>query len=94
MALDWQTKLIQPAVSAPHGFYSLATPTFRGSTTILPSAADVADHWVQIQRPYRYGSYGTPTTLELGARIAEIEGAEHCFITPGGQAAIALIYLA
>ena len=94
MALDWRSKLIQPAASAPHGFRSLATPTFRGSTTILPSATDVADHWIQFQRPYRYGSYGTPTTLELGARIAEIEGAEHCFITPAGQAAIALIYLA
>ena len=94
MALDWQSKLIQPAASAPHGFHSLATPTFRGSTTILPSAADVADHWIGLPRPYRYGSYGTPTTLELGARIAEIEGGEYCFITPGGQAAIALIYLA
>jgi cystathionine beta-lyase len=94
VALDWRSKLIHPAASAPHGFSSLATPTFRGSTTILPSAADVADHWNQSQRPYRYGSYGTPTTLELGARIAELEGAEHCFITPGGQTAIALIYLA
>jgi cysteine-S-conjugate beta-lyase len=94
VALDWRSKLIHPTASAPDGFHSLATPTFRGSTTILPSAADVEDHWDQSQRPYRYGSYGTPTTLELGARIAELEGAEHCFITPGGQAAIALIYLA
>jgi len=31
--------------------------------------------------------------LELGARIAEIEGARHSFVVPGGQAAIALIYL-
>lgn len=32
--------------------------------------------------------------VELGARIAEIEGARHSFVVPGGQAAIALIYLA
>jgi len=94
VALDWRSKLIQPAASAPPGFRSLATPTFRGSTTILPNVEDVADHWIEFPRPYRYGSYGTPTTLELGARIAELEGAEHCFITSGGQAAIALIYLA
>jgi len=93
VALNWRSKLIQPAASAPPGFRSLATPTFRGSTTILPTATDVADHWIEFQRPYRYGSYGTPTVLELGARIAELEGGEHSFITPAGQAGIALIYL-
>jgi cystathionine beta-lyase len=93
MTLNWRSKLIHPAASAPQGFRSLVTPTFRGSTTILESAADVSDDWDQFQTPYRYGLYGTPTTLELGARIAELEGARHCFITPGGQAAITLIYL-
>jgi cystathionine beta-lyase len=93
MTLNWRSKLIHPAVSVPQGFRSLAAPTFRGSTTILQSAADVTDHWDQSKTPYRYGLYGTPTTLELGARIAELEGGEHCLITPGGQAAIALIYL-
>ena len=42
---------------------------------------------------YSYGLYGTPTSLELAAGIASIEGAK-TFIVPGGQAAIALIYLA
>jgi cystathionine beta-lyase len=93
MTLDWRSKLIHPTAAAPQGFRSLATPTFRGSTTILRSAGDVTDHWDQSETPYRYGLYGTPTTLELGARIAELEGGAHCFITPGGQAAIALIYL-
>jgi cysteine-S-conjugate beta-lyase len=93
MALDWRSKLMHPTAAAPAGFRSLATPTFRGSTTLLRSAADVADHWDQSRTPYRYGFYGTPTTLELAARIAELEGGAHCFITPGGQAAIAMIYL-
>ena len=93
MTLDWRSKLIHPKAAAPPGFRSLATPTFRGSTTILSGAVDVTDHWDQSQAPYRYGLYGTPTTLELAARIAELEGGEHCFITPGGQAAIALIYM-
>jgi cysteine-S-conjugate beta-lyase len=93
MTLDWRSKLIHPTAAAPQGFRSLATPTFRGSTTILRSAGDVTDHWDQSQTAYRYGLYGTPTTLELGARIAELEGGAHCFLTPGGQAAIALIYL-
>jgi cystathionine beta-lyase len=93
MTLDWRSKLIHPAAAAPQGFRSLVAPIFRGSTTILGSARDVADHWDPSQTPYRYGSYGTPTTFELAARIAELEGGEHCFITPGGQAAITLIYM-
>ena len=91
MALNWRSRLIHPGGSAPVGFRSLATPTYRGSTTLLASASDVSDGWDQSQTPYRYGLYGTPTTLELAARIAELEGARHCFIAPGGQAAIALI---
>ncbi len=40
------------------------------------------------------GRYGTPTTLELAARVAELEGGHRCFITPGGQSALVLVYLA
>jgi cystathionine beta-lyase len=94
MTLHWRSKLIHPAAAAPQGFRSLTVPTYRGSTTILPGAADVSDHWDHTRTPYRYGLFGTPTTLELAARIAELEGGKHCFITPGGQAAIALIQMA
>lgn len=93
MPLSWQSKLIHPQARAPEGFQSLATPTYRGSTTLFPSAGRVLDHWDQQQVPYSYGLYGTPTSLELGARIAELEGGRHCFLTPGGQAAISLIGL-
>jgi len=93
MPLDWRTKLIHPQVSAPRGFHSLVTPIYRGSTTLFESATDVTDDWDQTHVHYSYGLYGTPTTFELGARIADLEGGAHCFITPGGQAAIALIDL-
>jgi cystathionine beta-lyase len=69
-------------------------PTYRGSTVLFEHQADVSDDWRQTENGYTYGLYGTPTVLELGARIAEIEGAHHSFVVPGGQAAIALIYLA
>lgn len=94
MNLDWRTKLIHPQVAAPEGFRSLATPTYRGSTTLFESAANVTDDWDQTRVPYSYGLYGTPTTFELAARLADLEGGTHCFLTPGGQAAIALIYFA
>jgi cysteine-S-conjugate beta-lyase len=94
MTLDWRSKLIHPQVTAPGGFRSLVTPIYRGSTTLFESAADVTDYWDQTQVRYSYGLYGTPTSLELAARIADLEGGTHCFVTPGGQAAIALIYFA
>jgi cystathionine beta-lyase len=94
MPLDWRTKLIHPRVSAPEGFHSLATPIYRGSTTLFESATDVTDDWDQTRARYTYGLYGTPTTFELAVRIADLEGGAHCFITPDGQAAIALIDLA
>jgi cysteine-S-conjugate beta-lyase len=92
--LKWRSKLIHPSTKVPGGFKSLAVPTYRGSTTVLASAADVLDHWDQTKTPYRYGLYGTPTTLELAGRIAELESGRYCFITPGGQAAIALVQFA
>lgn len=90
--MHWRSKLIHPDVAVPEGFRSLATPVYRGSTVLFGRQADVTDDWRQNARGYTYGLYGTPTTLELAARIAQIEGARHTFVVPGGQAAIALIY--
>jgi cysteine-S-conjugate beta-lyase len=92
--MHWRSKLIHPGAHAPDNFRSLVTPTYRGSTVVFQRQADVSDDWRQTENGYSYGLYGTPTALELGARIAEIEGAHHSFVVPGGQAAISLIYLA
>src|SRR3954470_14228441 len=91
--LHWRTKLIHSAAEAPPGFRSLATPVYRGSTTIFNTLAEAYQGW-RPGGPYTYGIYGTPTPLKLAARIAEIERARHTFIVPSGQAAIALVYLA
>ncbi len=92
--MDWRTKLLDPAPRARSDYRSLATPVYRGSTVVFHSQADVTDDWRQAENGYSYGLYGTPTTLELAARLADLEGARHTFIVPGGQAAIALVYLA
>jgi cystathionine beta-lyase len=89
-----KTRVLHPETSAPRGFKSLATPVFRGSTTLFDRAADVRDTWNHDETPYTYGSYGTPTTLELAARLADLEGARRCFITPSGQSALVLVYVA
>ena len=38
MPLDWRTNLIHSQAAVPEGFQSLATPTYRGSTTSFGSA--------------------------------------------------------
>ena len=86
------TRLIHPERYASTDFTSLAVPTYRGSTVVFRSLADVGD--ANDESQYRYGLYGTPTTRDLAIRIAALEGAEHCLIVPSGQAAIALPYLA
>jgi len=94
MTKTWKTKLIHPDAHAPEGFSSLAPATHRGSTVLFPNAAAVQDTWDQHAVGYTYGLYGTPTTLELAARICELENGYRTFITPGGQAAISLINFA
>src|SRR5215813_13102864 len=91
---DWQTKLIHSDATAPEGFRSLSTPVYRGSTVLFQHAADVNDNWNQHEAGYTYGLYGTPTTLELAAKVCELENGFRTFITPGGQTAISLIQLA
>jgi cystathionine beta-lyase len=94
MPKNWKTKLIHSDAHAPEGFRSLSTPVYRGSTVLFLNAAAVDDAWDQYEVGYTYGLYGTPTTLELAARICELEKGFRTFITPGGQGAIALINLA
>lgn len=91
MSRSWQTRLLHSAVALPEGYRSLATPVYRGSTTLFPSASAVTDRWDQERVGYTYGLYGTPTSLELAARICELEQGRHTILTPGGQSAISLI---
>ncbi len=93
MSDGWETRLIHPTRHAPEGFRSLVPGVFRASTTLYETVADAQDA-ERRGKPYEYGLSGTPTTLELAARIAELEGAHHTVIAPGGLAAILLVNLA
>ena len=94
MQKKWSTKLIHSDVKVPEGFRSLNTPVYRASTVLFPDAASVSDEWDQYEVGYTYGLYGTPTVLELAARICELEKGYRTLVTPGGQSAISLINLA
>jgi cysteine-S-conjugate beta-lyase len=94
MTKSWRTKLIHTDATVPEGYRSLAAAVRRGSTTLFRSAAAATDQWDQYKVGYTYGLYGTPTTLELAARICELEKGKYTVLAPGGQAAISLIDLA
>jgi cystathionine beta-lyase len=94
MPKQWKTKLIHSDAAIPEGFRSLNTPVYRASTVVFPKAAAVNDCWDQYEHGYTYGLYGTPTALELAARICELEGGYRTILTQGGQAAIALVNVA
>src|SRR5260370_38569311 len=91
MTKTWQTKLIHSDAKIPTGYKSLAMPVYRGSTTVFPSAASVKDTWDQHKVGYTYGLYGTPTALELPARVCELESGKHTILPPAAQAAVSSI---
>ena len=45
MTKNWRTRLIHSDAKIPQGYRSLASPTFRGSTTLFPSSSVVTDTW-------------------------------------------------
>lgn len=94
MPKKWSTRLIHSDAKIPEGFRSLSTPVYRGSTVLFRDAAAVRDEWDQYKVGYAYGLYGTPTVLELAARICELENGYRTLLTPGGQCAISFINFA
>jgi cystathionine beta-lyase len=91
---DWKTRLIHTDVKVPEGFESLASPVYRGSTVVFSDTSSTHTEWNQEELGYAYGLHGTPTTLELAARIAELEGGTRTLLLPSGLAAIGLVDLA
>ena len=94
MTKDWKTRLIHTDASVPEGFESLTAPVYRGSTVVFPDTSSMRTDWNQEELGYAYGLHGTPTTLELAARIAELEGGTRTLLTPSGLAAIGVVDLA
>lgn len=89
-----QTLLTTTDYRAPEGFAAFPTAIHHASTVLFKDVAALrARNW-QDKNAYTYGLHGTPTTFTLEARLAEIEGGEHCLLAPSGLAAIAMIDLA
>jgi cystathionine beta-lyase len=76
------------------GFDAVQPGVFKASTTFFPNmAAWRRRDWLS-KESFIYGPHGTPTTFELEAKIAALEGAAHALLCPSGLNAIALVYMA
>ncbi|MBB6132897.1 cystathionine beta-lyase [Massilia aurea] len=86
-----QTTLVHSDYVAPAGFDAFPPATHRASTVLFANTATMrASQWKD-KTAYTYGLHGTPTTFTLEGKLAEIEGGNHCLLTPSGLAAIAMV---
>jgi cystathionine beta-lyase len=86
-----QTTLIHTGYKAPEGFSAFPAPIHHASTVLFENVAAMRSGEWKEKNSYTYGLHGTPTTFTLEARLAEIEGGNHCLLAPSGLAAIAMI---
>jgi cystathionine beta-lyase len=94
MPKNWKTTLIHSDAKVPEGFRALSAPVTRASTVLFPNAAASNSGWDPYADGYTYGTHGTPTTLELAARVCELENGTRTLLAPSGLAAISLINFA
>lgn len=85
------TKVIHHPYVAPDGFAAFPMAIHHASTVVFPNVAAMRSSSWQDKSSYTYGLHGTPTSFTLEARLASIEGGEHCLLAPSGLAAISLI---
>jgi cystathionine beta-lyase len=86
-----QTQLSHSDYRAPEGFSAFPVPIHHASTVLFENVAAMRSGQWKEKNAYTYGLHGTPTTFTLEARLAEIEGGQHCLLAPSGLAAIAMI---
>jgi cystathionine beta-lyase len=89
-----QTSLIHSDYQAPEGFDAFPPGVHRASTVLFENVAAMRSGQWKDKSAYTYGLHGTPTTFTLEARLARIEGGEHCLLAPSGLSAIAMINFA
>ncbi len=89
-----QTALIHHQYAPPAGFNAPRAPIHKASTVIFESVAAMRQRDWKSKDGYTYGLHGTPTTFTLEAKLASLEGGNHCLLTPSGLASIACVNLA
>lgn len=91
---ETSTTLIHHPYKPPAGFDAVPPAVHKASTVIFPNVAAMHDRDWKRRSAYTYGLHGTPTTFTLEARIATLEGGNHCLLVPSGLAAVTLVDMA
>lgn len=91
---ETSTTLIHHPYRPPAGFDAVPPAVYKASTVIFPDVAAMHDRDWKRRSAYTYGLHGTPTTFTLEARIATLEGGNHCLLVPSGLAAVTLVDMA
>lgn len=85
-----KTKLVHSG-RHPHENFGVVNPPVYHASTILYKDKDSFDNYNRL--PTTYGRHGTPGTFALSDALADLEGADHCLLTPSGLAAITVSLL-
>lgn len=88
------TQRIHHPYTPPVGFEAVVPGIHKASTVFFPSVKELRQRDWRHKEGYTYGLHGTPTTFTLEERIAHLEGARFCLLTPSGLSALALVNLA
>ncbi|MDM4765765.1 PLP-dependent transferase [Pelomonas sp. SE-A7] len=88
------TEQIHHPYQPPEGWAAHPVGVYKASTVLFKDTADLRQPRPRDGLSYRYGLHGTPTSYTLAARLATLEGAEHCLLTPSGLSAITVVNLA
>lgn len=87
MKMDFSTRAIHAGYEKnEHG--ALATPIYQTSTFIFDSAEQGGRRFALEEEGYIYTRLGNPTTSQLEAKIADLEGGEAALATASGMGAI------
>ncbi len=87
------TRLLHEKDVVTKNWGALPAPITRASTVVFPDLKTMrAADW-RNDSQWRYGLYGTPTSLLLAERIALLEGGQQALLQPSGMAAIVNIYM-
>ncbi len=89
-----QTQLVHHPYQPPGDFSAQSVGVHKASTVFFPNVAAMRSRDWKDKSAYTYGLHGTPTTFTLEARLASLEGGEHCVLAPSGLSAIALVDMA
>src|SRR5690606_25218487 len=85
---------LRPATLAVHAgihrsaLEEMAEPLYITQGYVYPNAAEAEAAFAGEIERYQYSRYGNPTVTTFEERLAAIEGAEACFATATGMAAV------